>query len=458
LADSFLLFLFFCVFFSEDISFFLALLFLVHPINVESVAYIGSTQSELYFLPGITALLLSQKKALSRLRLLWIIGLLLFSIFTKETGFLFVILILLYRALFKLGELKKFAFLTGLIAVFYILLRILYGGVTFADPTSIPIVALPLTYRLLNIPSIILFYIKTFFFPSTLLIWQLWVIKTASWTNFLLPLVVCILFFGLLAYIGYLLYKKENSLYKKLPFITYVFFFTWFTIGIGMLLQIIPLDMTVADRWFYFPIVGLLGMIGITLTAFLPSIKINRSTYIFAAAFLLCILGTRTFIRTFDYKDNITLYRHDIKGANESVIGLTAYGVELFNAGKIEEGCTLIQHAVDLSQTADDMTELGNCNQANKQYDDAISAYTRALEIYNSESVHRGPGLVIYLNIAHTLIAADRPQEAIDFINNKALKRYPENQQLLQLLNDADSEMNFNKNTFQNTLPNTHIL
>jgi protein O-mannosyl-transferase len=51
LVGTCLLFIFFSRFFTHGISFFLALIFLVHPINVESVAHIGSTQSQLYFIP-----------------------------------------------------------------------------------------------------------------------------------------------------------------------------------------------------------------------------------------------------------------------------------------------------------------------------------------------------------------------------------------------------------------------
>src|SRR6266700_1705615 len=76
----------------------------VHPINVESVAYIGAgTPSELYFLPGISAFLLAHRKNVPGKKFMLIIGLLLVSVLAKETGFLFLFLIVIYRHLFKLN-------------------------------------------------------------------------------------------------------------------------------------------------------------------------------------------------------------------------------------------------------------------------------------------------------------------------------------------------------------------
>src|SRR5579871_987146 len=136
---TFLLFVFLSFFFSGSISFFLCLVFLVHPINVESVAYIGSTQSELYSLPGLLALILARKKFPSLYRLISINLLLLLSIFTKETGFLFIIMLLLFRYLFRLRKIKEFTFSAGVIVTIYALCRMFIGKVTYSPALEVPI-------------------------------------------------------------------------------------------------------------------------------------------------------------------------------------------------------------------------------------------------------------------------------------------------------------------------------
>lgn len=272
-----LLFLFFCRFFTKGISFFLALLFLIHPINVESVAYIGATQSELYFIPGITALLLAQKRTVSQARLLLIMALLLISIMTKETGFLFVLILITYRYIFELNKLKEFIFSTAVVITIYSLARIMIGGVTYNMTETIPIASLSLIDRMFHIPAIIVYYLTIFLFPQHLAVWQIWIIETPTLQNFVIPLILSCLFFIILLSIAYYLYKKDPKQYlqvleqikqtkhkekivgEKRQFLQFIFFLCWLTIGLGLLLQIVPLDMTVSDRWFYFSDCRIIG-------------------------------------------------------------------------------------------------------------------------------------------------------------------------------------------------------
>jgi tetratricopeptide (TPR) repeat protein len=89
----------------------------------------------------------------------------------------------------------------------------------------------------------------------------------------------------------------------------YLFFAIWFTAGIMMLLQLYPLDNTVADRWFYIPIVGLLGIIGTVL----HTIKIPAKYASIAAVIIIIAFSLRSVIRNKDYADYITLFLHDSK-------------------------------------------------------------------------------------------------------------------------------------------------
>ena len=99
--NAILLFLLFKRFFKDWLAFFGALVFLVHPINVESVAYISGLQEVLFFLFGISALLLVFGRKHTAWRIGFINVLLLLAIFAKETGLLFFVIVVGAVYLFK---------------------------------------------------------------------------------------------------------------------------------------------------------------------------------------------------------------------------------------------------------------------------------------------------------------------------------------------------------------------
>src|SRR3989344_1444714 len=97
-----LLYLVFQNFFRRSsVSLFLSLVFLGHPIQVESVSFIAASGNPLFFLFGMLALILSFQDTISYKRLLLISILLTLSLLTKEVGLLFIGLIIFYRLLFK---------------------------------------------------------------------------------------------------------------------------------------------------------------------------------------------------------------------------------------------------------------------------------------------------------------------------------------------------------------------
>src|SRR5882672_4474578 len=85
-------------------SFFLSLIFLIHPIQTEAVSYIAATGVVLFFLFGILALLLTINNKLNTKRIILINILLVLSLLTKETGILFLFIVLSYHFIFQKGK------------------------------------------------------------------------------------------------------------------------------------------------------------------------------------------------------------------------------------------------------------------------------------------------------------------------------------------------------------------
>lgn len=311
ISCSILLFLFLQRFFNLGISFFMGLLFLVHPINVESVAYISQTDSPLSLLLGLIALLLATKKKLSSPIFFCILLCCLASIFIKETGILILFLLPLYRFLFTNKDRYKLMGISVLVALIYFTTRFYIGQVSFALRETIPIATLPLNMRVLSIPLIIFSYIKTFLYPSILSFDQQWIITKVSFYYFTLPLIADCTFFIIILTYGIFLFFKKNKMAKL-----YFFFCFWFITSISLYLQLVPLDNTVADRWFYFPIIGLIGIIGIVIQEELSVLPHYRIFAIYLSCFIIFLLCVRTIARNANWYDDQTLYIHDIKYAN----------------------------------------------------------------------------------------------------------------------------------------------
>lgn len=293
-----LLFFVFKKFFRQAITLFISLLFLVHPIQVESVVYIGAAQSELFFVFGITALVILLYKKLTQKSLLVISLLLLASVLVKETAICWLFVIGVYVFLKERVWFKKYLFFSVSVLMVYFLLRFVIGGVGVHSIGYAQIAQLSLFSRLEQMPFIVSYYFGTLFFPARLAIDQQWI----AHTSLVIPLIFDSIIFGFIIGLGIVWYKKKQTS-------SYVFFLLWFLSGFFFLLQIFPLDMTVADRWFYFPFAGLLGIIGFGL----DYLNINKHKWILivlAVLFLVCF-SIRTVIRNANWYNLLSLYTHD---------------------------------------------------------------------------------------------------------------------------------------------------
>src|SRR5262249_41694443 len=78
------------------IAFILSLIYLIHPINQESVIYISAMPETLFVFFGLIALFFLQKKSTNTIDIVFANIALLLSLFSKETGVLFIIMAITY--------------------------------------------------------------------------------------------------------------------------------------------------------------------------------------------------------------------------------------------------------------------------------------------------------------------------------------------------------------------------
>lgn len=336
-------------FISLPLSIFGSVLFLVHPINTEAVAYISPVQEPLFFFFGSLALLLTLKLALNRWYHYFYIAILLFSsLLSKETGLLFLVLVGINTWLFR-----KKSLLSILITLFstffiYLILRSQAIGLettNFSTPVAPPIMRAGVVERLLTLPKIIYTYLKTFFLPTDLFISHHWVVKTINFSDFLLPLIFIFIAAIAFSYFAWFLHLNNKKLLKP-----YLFFLFWVVIGLGFHSNIlIPLDFTYADRWFYFPEVGLIGILLLVIQQISQKWSVSRTLLFLISILILSLLSARTIVRNTNWKDKITLYEHDIKLNSNSFDLQNSLGTELAALGRFDEALPHLERSVQLA-------------------------------------------------------------------------------------------------------------
>lgn len=422
-----LLFFLFKKFISKTSSFFLSLIFLVHPIQVESVAFISASQSELFFLFGILAFLTSLKNTISIKQIMLVFFFSLLSIITKETGFLFIFLIICFQVIFKKKRIVAFLITEFTVLIIYFLLRLAVAGVFFGKYDFSPISRLSFAQRIINIPEVIFYYIKTIFFPMKLAIDQQWVITRVSIQNFYLPLFLDSIFLISSCIVGFYIYR-----YKKQYFRHYLFFFMWFTVGLLLLLQVFPLDMTVADRWFYFPIVGLLGMFGVSIQSIQPLNKYFKTSSYIIAITLLVILSIRTIIRNANFYDDITLYTHDSQVQDNYEIEQNL-GVNLYLKGDINGALNHLTKSVTLFPYENNLYNIGYIHEQANDIPRAREYYEKALAYPHYSNINHKHAEKTYVSLAYILLFTEKPEKTELFIK-ESLNDYPNSSYLWMYL------------------------
>ena len=357
---------------------------------------------------------------------IYVFILLLLSVLTKETGFLFLLILLFYRIYFVKRDLRKFVIGGLSVIIVYLVFRWGIGQADSPIITIIPISQLTLIERLVNVPAIIFYYLKTFFFPVTLVIDQQWVIKSLSFSTFYLPLIIDCFFLTLL---GFLIHKviKDN---KK--FLAILLFSFWLIIGVGMHLQIITLSMTVADRWFYFPLVGLLGVLGIGIQIINTKLHHKKNLYKFLyliGIFLLITLSIRTIIRNKDWSNNISLYTHDTKVYANYELELNL-GNAYFQKGDITSAINHIEKSIQIYPNELNLNNLGAIYEKTGRTEEAEKSYNKALTA--SKFPPAGNKLIrswSFHGLVWTLLISNKFDKANEIIR-LALQEYPESGQL----------------------------
>jgi tetratricopeptide (TPR) repeat protein len=391
------------------LSFFGAALFLIHPANSEAVQYVSNYQDVLFMTFGLTALNI---EAYRTSRAWWwnVIeaGLLLLAALSKETGLLFVPLLMAW-AWFRRAELRIIP--AGLALLAYGYLRIYVSAVSTVQAHYTPMETADTWTRILNVPAALFYYLKNFFVPWPLGLAQHWIYREVTFAGFFLPL----LGVGAAVVFAVVSIRKFGKPAKL--------FVIWCVLSFGLHSQLlIPLDATVADRWHYLPSLGMLGLVLLWLQA---SVVDWRSSVSKSLLLLLAVFALWTYVRNGHWKSEQTLLTRDLRHQPDSFAIMSQLGYLLLNQNRTEEACPLLAKSVELApKWWVNTNNLGVCLFAKDQVPEALS--------YFKISMDNGRYHLAFENYAKALIYLKRTDEARTFLIS-ARQQFPENAVIRQL-------------------------
>jgi len=355
-------------------SAFVAALFALHPLHVESVAWVSERKdvlSALFWLLTMWAYLCYVKKR-SISRYLWIVSFLVLGLMAKPmlVTLPFVLLLLDYwplnrfksptsRGLWLQLLIEKIPLFLIVIASSVVTYLVQQKGGTFT--------VMPLKFRILNALASYAEYIEKMIWPSGLAYFyphpgpDVSIPYTVFSVLFLSAVTVVIFRFG------------KNRRYLLTGWL-------WF---IGTLVPVIGLvqvgTQAMADRYSYITLTGLFIIIAWGLPELFGRRKVALAAF---SATILFALALCTYIQTQYWKDSYSLFQHALKATDNNYKAHLGLAGVFLKEGDVNEANHHIWEAVrikpDFTETLND---LGTHLYKTGQLDEAIDSYKMALEI-----------------------------------------------------------------------------
>lgn len=287
-------------------AFFVAILFTVHPMRVESVAWVTERKDVLYAFFFLLTLISYSYYLKKTQRKYYFLSLFLFvlALFSKVQAIVLPFILLLVDFLFFGGVSQKnlkekipFFILTIIFAVVGICAQYFGKNLT-------PVRTEGLVNNFIIMNYLVVFYLKQLFFPLKLSCWYVYYGAQGKSANFFSGEFLGSLLIVLTLIMAVLYFLKKN---KKISFGILFFLITIFPV-----IKPIPLlgEIIAADRYTYIPSIGLFYLLGVIFSSFKQKYKIFLTA---AFIFVVGIFSFLTWQRCFVWRNSSSLWKDVIK-------------------------------------------------------------------------------------------------------------------------------------------------
>ncbi len=379
----------------------IAALFAVHPMHVESVAWISERKdvlSTMFWLLTMWTYFGYVEKGKNRNCYLLTILLFILGLMAKPmlVTLPFVLLLMDYWSLERLKNLKDLKPLIIEKIPFFVLSAASSYITILAQKSSGAIQnleALPFQTRIINAVSAYAKYIISLFYPVNLSVWY-------PYNENFSVLEIAGSVILLIAVTAFCLWQVKKRKYLIVGWL-------WF---LGTLVPVIGLVQVgaqpMADRYTYLPYFGLFIMLVCGLAELFDYLKINRKAVLLLSIVVVLILSFISFRQTSFWKSDETLYAHSLSVTQDNYLILQNYCHFLMLKDRLDEAEKLCRDSIEVKpRYAEAVNTLGIIQFKRGQYAEAAESFGKTLEI--------APGYKeIYFNYSNALSLSGKPVEA----------------------------------------------
>lgn len=358
------------------IAVFASLIFLLHPLQTESVTYISQRSTSLAALFCLSTLCLYIKSRLLidaedknwSIYLIFSVITCIFAMFSKENAVILPIMIIFSEFFFFKFKKIKISFLY-LITLPIIPITLIYYNI--ADYTTLgkingaQVSTGDYFYTQLRV---LITYVRLFFLPMNQNFDYDYLISNSL---FDFRVIISLLFIIVLIFIAFRIFQK----YKLLSFGIF-----WFFISLIPESSIIRIDDLIYEHRLYLPIVGFAIFLSSILLYMLPKIKLKTAIFILSAITLI-MLGL-TYNRNIVWKDEIRLWSDAIKNSPHKARAYNERGVVYINKKNYVKAVSDLNIAIQLDPNyVYAYINCGNAYSLQGKISEAIKYFTKATTI-----------------------------------------------------------------------------
>lgn len=400
-----------------------ALIFVLHPLQIQAVTYIVqrlASLAALFYIAAMACYIQARLNPQLFAKLIWILLCLLLAalaFFTKQNTVTLPIALLLLELIFFPGHIRRFilTIITSIIALFII--WYIVATVFNLDPFSLKAID-EITRAKTKISRIEYFatqmkvlwtYISLLFWPISSHIDYAYPISQGFFIgteqyNWIARIMHSQEFWALIGHLILFIIAAYNL--RKRPLITFGILFYYLAHGIES--SFIPINDVIFEHRTYLPNLGLAILFAYILVVQIPQIVNSRAVSLLIILVLIILMGTATWQRNQMWRNPVALWQHNVEQSPKKKRAWNILGKHLIQQGKLE-------------------AQQGKLEQSKLSFNNGIKALERSIYITTknedgSESISVTPETALNLIVAYKNLR--QYDNALMWINRSISQRH----------------------------------